>query len=212
MKNEFIWIPGFKYKISENDSFKVWLSGVFCYDETVNILEVAERLCCGNFDFNKIHGFFRLVVLDKSKKRYVLVGDNSGSQYFYFDESNKRFSDSFIALRKQINNLTLDYSAISELFTLGAILGEDTIVKEIKKSDSNYYFIVENNCIKKLSKKLVPFNKIDKFDNSFEQIMRKILKNVKQENMGAVLTGGPDSRVVLSFLHYAGIKPELFFL
>jgi hypothetical protein len=109
-----------------------------------------------------------------------------------------------------MNNLTLDYSAISELFTLGAILGQDTIVKEIKKSDSNYYFIVENNCIKKLSKKLVPFNKIDKFDNSFEQIMRKLLNKVEQENLGAVLTGGTDSRVVLSFLHYAGIRPELF--
>ncbi|MBQ3643162.1 MAG: hypothetical protein II961_01065 [Candidatus Riflebacteria bacterium] len=210
MRNEYTWIPRFKYELTENDSYKVWLSGVFCYDEASDILETAKILCRGNLDFNKIHGFFRLIVLDKSKNSYILVGDNSGSQYFYFDESNKKFSDSFIALRKQINKLTLDYSAISELFTLGAILGEDTIVKEIKKTDSNYYFIVENNCIKKLSKKLVPFNKLNKYDNSFGQIMRKLLSKVKQNNIGTVLTGGTDSRVVLSFLHYADIEPELF--
>ena len=210
MNDKFIWVPEFKYEISENASYKIWLSGVFCYDADIDILETACKLCCENFDFNRVYGFFRLIILDKTKNRYILVGDNSGSQYFYFDESNKRFSDSFIALRKQINNPTLDYSAISELFTLGAILGEDTIVKEIKKSDSNYYFIVENNCIKKLSKKLVPFNKIDKFDNSFEQIMRKLLSKIKPDRIGAVLTGGTDSRVILSYLYYAGIRPELF--
>ncbi len=109
-----------------------------------------------------------------------------------------------------MNNLTLDYSAISELFTLGAILGEDTIVKEIKKSDSNYYFIVENNCIKKVSKKLFPFNKLDKYDNSFEQIMRKLLNKVNRDKIGAVLTGGTDSRTILSYLNFVGIKPDLF--
>ncbi|MBQ2593269.1 MAG: hypothetical protein II567_08325 [Candidatus Riflebacteria bacterium] len=210
MNKEYIWIPGFKYELQENDSYKVWINGVFAYDETEDILEAAKRICCENFDFNKLHGFFRLIILDKSKQKYVLVGDNSGSQYFYFDESNKRFSDSFIAIRKHLNNLTLDYSAISELFTLGAILGEDTIVEEIKKSDSNYYFIVENNCIKKVSKKLVPFNKLDKYDNSFEQIMQKLLNNIDKDKIGAVLTGGTDSRTILSYLNFVGIKPDLF--
>ncbi len=210
MNIEYTWIPRFKYKISENDSYKIWLSGIFCYDEAVDVFEVANRLCCETLDFNKIHGFFRLIILDKTKNNYVLVGDNSGSQYFYFDDVNKRFSDSFIALRKQMSNLTLDYSAISELFTLGAILGEDTIVKEIKKTDSNYYFIVENSYIKKQSKNLVPFKKLDKYDNSFEQIMRKLLSNINKDSMGAILTGGTDSRVILSYLHYIGIKPELF--
>lgn len=210
MKNEYVWAPRFKYELSENDSYKVWLNGVFYYDRASDILEIAKILCCEKLDFNKIHGFFRLIVFDKLTNNYVLVGDNSGSQYFYFDESNKRFSDSFVALRKQINNPTLDYSAISELFTLGAILGEDTIVKEIKKSDSNYYFIVDDNCIRKLPKKLVPFNKIDKFKNSFEPIMQKLLSKIKRDRIGAVLTGGTDSRVILSYLYYAGIKPELF--
>lgn len=213
MNNSPCWLPSFKYTIFENENYKIWLSGIVVYENDIynneKIYDLAHKICTKNIDYNEIYGYFRLSIFDKINNQYLLLGDNSGSQYFYYLNNVCVFSDSFLTIKKQIEKPTIDYSAISELFTLGRIFAEDTIIKEIKKTDSNKYYIVNKTGITSYTKELSPFNKIDKAKNNFAKIMDKLISKLHKNKIGAIITGGTDSRTILSYLNYAGLKPKL---
>ena len=99
-KSPDFWIARGKYKETETEKLKIWLSGVFSYnDGKSNIVEFAQEFLNGTLDFNTIIGWFKIVIFDKDRKTWYLFGDNSNSQYFFYDVETG-FSDSMLFLKE----------------------------------------------------------------------------------------------------------------
>jgi hypothetical protein len=203
------WIGNGKYKEFETNIAKIWLSGVLSFDNgKTDIIEFSTMILRGNLDFNTIVGWFRIVIYDKQNRKWYLFGDNSNSQHFFYNERTGLFSDSFLSLKAKLicsEGITPNYSAINELLGLGFTSGDKTIVKQIKRTEKDSYYVYDGKSIIKRSKKIKYLSEL-KAPMDICEVLEPLYNQIKAKKLAAVCTGGTDSRTVISALSNLAAK------
>lgn len=203
--------PGRKYETIENERFMLWFSGIAAYMQDRACIndaqEIAALFCAGELDFNRLHGFYSLVLFDKREMCHYFWGDNSGSQYFFADMEENCFSDSFLhLLRARKGRLSPCFEGIAQLLS-DQHFGTETPVKGIFITDPDNIYRFSAGKVESISKKLLPLNKCE--GTELSPLMEALCGAAKESRIGAVCTGGTDSRLVLAHLSRLGQKPPL---
>lgn len=131
------------YTVEENEHLKIFVRGyVFSADgtETNNDLTaIAECVVSGALDFNKLIGFYRILVIDKDSQTAFFWGDNAGTMLFFYSEDMPIASDSLLAIadrfREDEQKLNIDKDGVCELMAFDSIVTERTVIEGIKKTD-----------------------------------------------------------------------------
>lgn len=213
IKRDF-WLTkkGDCYKYIENELLCIWISGVIFFDlddgtTCSDLLSIASDILNENYDFNRLHGFYKIIIKSKKDDRYVFFGDNSGSQHLFIDIEKGLFSDSFLALvDKRKGKLNPCYCAIIQLLN-DTVFTNETIVQGIYRTGIEKYYIYQQKEIFEKSKKLTSLS--DREGRNLKDIMQALSDHVGEKHIGAVCTGGTDSRTVLACLNYFNKTPKL---
>jgi hypothetical protein len=157
-----------------------------------------------------------LIYNDKKKKRLVIKNDIYGIYPFYSSELNGKiyFSNDFDLLVNIHQGLTINNFAIADIFLFNYPLLNRTIFKEISRVESfstifvkgSDYYIERKDILKVIyTKKKYPF------DLSISSIKDVVKRNsIPELKSQLALTGGFDSKLLLSTLLYEGVEFETF--
>lgn len=185
----------------------IFVTGEKCGQDSIKYI-VRNLQSYENFKFKTIFGNFFIYIIDHIHKRQFIFIDNSGifKAYKYKD----CISTSFLELVDYFDELAidkLDYNSIAEFFHFGFTYFDKTLIKGINRIDANYFFIYENQINRKKEKGLSTINSHPeiKIENYFSDLIHAI----DSKNLSIDLTGGFDSRLILSFFIKAKAKFEL---
>lgn len=156
----------------------------------------------------EIFGNFFIHIVDNIKKRQYTFIDNSGIFKAY--KYKNCISTSFLELVdyfEEISIKNLDYNSISEFFHFGFSYLGNTLIREIRRIDANEVFIFQNgeNLLKE--KNLGSIKSSPKI--SIKDFFSDLIYSCHGKNISIDLTGGFDSRLILSFFQRAKAKFEL---
>lgn len=185
----------------------IFVSGKKCGRESIEYI-ITDLLKQEDLRFHEIFGNYFIYIVDyKNKKQYIFT-DNSGIFKAY--KYKNGISTSFLELVDYFDEITienLDYNSISEFFHFGFSYFENTFIKEIKRIDANDFFVFENGNNQLKEKKINPINTLPciKIENFYADLIYAI-KDIKTS---LDLTGGFDSRLILSFFNKAKATFEL---
>lgn len=202
-----------KYNILEDDTCTVWYIGLIIYSSngmsTTDVLQIAHMAIARSLDYNKLFGFYKIVVLDKLTGTKIFWGDNSGSQRFYYSLETGIIADTLtVCVKKHPIKINPCYDAIYQYLSIGKTLDNKTIVDEILMTSYDCIYLLNNGIIIEESKHLKPYMELDRNFN-LSKLMRILTENIKEEHISAVITGGTDSRSILAHLISLGISPKL---
>jgi asparagine synthase (glutamine-hydrolysing) len=175
----------------------------------VHLYEDLEEQC-----LNRLEGMFAFVLWDKRKGRLLLARDRMGIKplFYVFKERNLYFASEIKALLL-LNEVSreVDFKALSYYFTYGYVPGTRTVFKDIKKLPPASYLSFENRHlginpywrVQYLPKKRLPENELmeDLLTIFVKAIKRHLVSDVP---LGAFLSGGVDSSIVVALMNMAG--------
>lgn len=170
----------------------------------------------GKIDFKNILGAYHVIVEDLNRKEILAFTDNSGQRCFYFNDNciSDRFLQLIDFIKSEGLNLEFDEEKLIEYIYFGKNFSCSTYIKGITKSNSQFYYkISENGDIIQLSKNIGTLNSssfsIDV--NRFSSILKKNLMSDKSlDNKTLSLTGGFDSRYVLSMIDDPSLRISIY--
>ena len=167
-----------------------------------------------SLDFSNFYGHFcYLIFIDK---KLFMFNDYNGMYHVYHDANYNIFSNSFLAVSASLNSLQINKQGIYEYILFGSTYGEDTTIKGIRRLDNKriFQFFPELSFIDKTIH-LNNNNNNLKFDELVDNISLDLIdyfdavtKNFQKFSLG--LSGGFDSRLILSLLLNFNIKPYIY--
>ncbi|UCF72289.1 MAG: asparagine synthase (glutamine-hydrolyzing) [Deltaproteobacteria bacterium] len=178
----------------------------------VHLYEDLEDGC-----LNKLDGMFAFVLWDKKRGRLLLARDPIGIKplFYVFKEGNFYFASEIKALllldevSRQIDLKALDY-----YLTYGYIPGSRTIFRDISKLPPASYLTFENRqtnitpywSIQYLPKNDLPEDALTEalFNTCAKAVKRHLVSDVP---LGAFLSGGVDSSIIVALMSMVGEKP-----
>lgn len=105
---------------------------------------------------------------------------------------------------------TPDYASIMQFLYTGGIYGTGTPFRGVRRSEPGKYYIVENGRLTEKSKNLKPLEDLSAGEDALEEQTAQLAKAVAGcGRIACTITGGTDSRIVLSHMHYQGMRPIL---
>ncbi len=153
-----------------------------------------------SINFIELLGSYKVVIEDTNKGEVIFFTDNSNLRSFYMNGS--KVSDSFLELLENGENLELNYDSVVEYLYFGKNYFHKTYVKNIDRSSREHYYVIKDGVIEEKSKNIYDLDNkdiaIDVYE--FSDILKRNLTS-KEEKKGLSLTGGFDSRYVLSMLN-----------
>lgn len=180
---------------------------------------------------NKIDGIFNILIIDKVKNEICLITDRNGSNllYLYLDSNMFLWSNSvsdIVRLFKNKNNLILKPASVKMFMEFGHLLGNQTYFENISLTNpaSIYKYNLKDNTCKsnfywtwnQIKPQKINFETATEYTN---ELFRKAIihRFSESERIGVALSGGLDSRFILStiiknfpgykgFLHTFGLK------
>lgn len=196
----------FKYKSIEYGYLNCYFRG-FIYKkskrngkESIKIL--LDEYKNGNIDFSNYYGSYNVIIVDKTKKEILFFSDNSGSSCFYYSKDTFLISNSFLELSRDLDIKSPNYNSISQFLSFNCIFSEETIIEEIERTQSyNYYvFKYDENTLKSKRKDQEGKYKLEAY-KSINEYMKDLVYAINGINVYAVITGGSDSRMLISHLN-----------
>lgn len=201
-----------KYQEVALKDYKCCFYGIFVYKYRQQGLDSARALLLdvisNNIDFDSMLGSFR-VIIETSNGEIVFFSDNSNNCCFYYNTITSCYSDSFLNLCKHCDSLSVNYESLAQFMLFGCVYGNQMFFNEIERTDGDSYYVFSSGRIKKNSKNLSPFEKIDSVE-SMEDYFNRFTSSLSGLKIADVVTGGVDSRMVLCHLLRCGVAPELF--
>lgn len=194
-------------------------SGCFFYNGLHG--EDALRKFLKEFNPNKISakeylGTFTLII-KKNGTLYILSDPLGGARIFHNTKKNI-WCSSFLALAENSPKLTIDKQGVYEYCFQETTYGHSTPFKEIKLADSlSFYELSEEKII--THDKLFPISyelssaSYNELLSQQANLMKKQMKTIVSaygQNITTALSGGYDSRLLLSLLIEAGVTPKLY--
>ncbi len=193
------------------------LTGLFMYrdkpageDSLRAFLRDFDR---GTADFDECTGSYR-VQLFYPDGRTVAFSDNTGMLRWYFRE------DGLLSASERVFSPTLEdtmprperkpnFAGIAQYLRFDGIYGPGTVLRLVRRSACDSYYVAEDGHITERSKGLTPLEKLGGGRDTLERHMRRFAQAVSGEKVGCTLTGGFDSRLVLVHMIHSGLDPVL---
>jgi hypothetical protein len=197
----------------ENEDYKIYWCGLFYTAGSqaglASITKLAGDLRSNGLQQLAAHfrGVFMLLVKDqRSSARYVLV-DNSG--LFHVFCSRRGISTSFLelAIFERSRSSDLDPEAVVEFLHFGYVSFGRTLLKNIVKLEPEQIACISRTGISYIPKALPGFG--SQPTRSLMDLLGDFTSSVAAERVSVDLTGGMDSRTLVSMLHYLGLDFEV---
>ncbi|NOZ45340.1 MAG: hypothetical protein GXO79_01010, partial [Chlorobi bacterium] len=185
----------------------IFVSGKKCGQESIEY--IIETLINNNeLKFSEIFGNFIIYIIRHKDQKQYFFTDNSGifKAYKYKNYISTSFLE-FIDFFNDITTEDLDYKSINEFFHFGFSYFENTFIKEIKRISANDYFIFEEDVLFQKSKNLDKINQPS--NTTIEDFFSNFINSIKHKKTSLDLTGGFDSRLILSFFQKEKAQFEL---
>jgi len=200
------------YRKVESNTISVLYTGIVLYRKEETCEKSIRRLIedYGNerIDFDEFLGSFRIVLEDKTKKVSMVFGDNSGSLGLFYDKKGDFFADRLSLAMNELNKEP-NFDSIADFFQFGCIYSLETIIKGVERTDPFFYYTVRDNSIRMHSKSLENLDQPSRYKNLHE-LIGQLLEATGKEKIGVIITGGTDSRAVLSNVFRHKNNLELF--
>ncbi|MEZ5757585.1 MAG: hypothetical protein R3D86_05125 [Emcibacteraceae bacterium] len=194
-------------------------SGCFFYKEKNG--KAALDLFLNDFDPaayspHSFLGIFTIII--KKNGRLFIVTDPLGGSRIFHNSDRSIWSSSFLALAESASRLSIDKQGIYEYCFQETTYGETTPINEIKMADSLCYFEFCADGIKSI-KKNIPVN-FERTASTYEDLLDEHSSLLQSQmnyvvssygpKIATALSGGYDSRLLLSLARNAGITPEVY--
>ncbi len=154
-----------------------------------------------------------VMIIPKNTSKVILYNDLYGIFPIYHYHRNDCFilSDSFTEISRHIENLTIDYHAISDYFLLNYTLNDRTLTKEIHRLEGGSRLEISNggatvNKITDIAEYIMEsgYAKIN-----YSSLQRSLVENIRHniipgKKINLALSGGFDSKVALAILMSSG--------
>jgi hypothetical protein len=205
-----------RYNLYEDNQLRCYYTGSFyitklsCGQESITKL-ISEYKKNFTLNYYDNYGAYRIILIDKTKNEVLFFSDNAGLCCFYYNPETRVISDSFLELVSNTTTITPDYEAITEFLHFNYICSNHTICNEIKRTEalctytSSYYQESRITCSFKgisISNHYTPYK-------NMHEMMQDVVYAYKGMKIVNIITGGQDSRTVLSHLHSLGVDYTL---
>src|SRR5205807_4875500 len=175
----------------------------------------------GHHFFEKLNGLFSGLLIDKRQSKAFLFNDRYGVERVYWHETEVGIcfaTEAKALLRVSPELRTFDREGVAQFLAFGCTLGQRTLFQGIELLPGASVWSFENgNCEKKKyfspetweSHSILP---PDSFITEFEETFKRVLPRYfeSESKIGISLTGGQDSRMVMTCLPKAGEKPVCY--
>ena len=169
---------------------------------------LSDFLSNGNIDFSSIYGNYFVYIIDKKNNKQYFFVDNSSIFKAYIYKNS--ISTSFIEIIdnfKDISVENLNHSGVVEFLHFGFTYFENTLINDIYKISGNDFYVFEDDKLIKKEKGLQPINSESQIN--FDQFFKDLIYAVNGLKVSLDLTGGFDSRLILSYFQKNGADFEL---
>ncbi len=182
--------------------------------DTEVILHAYEEF---GFDcVRKFNGIFAFAIWDSRRHIFYLARDHFGVKpiYYYLEDGVFAFSSEIKAIKSLIGKkFSIDENALYQCLILRYVIGESTLIKQIKKLQPSHYLIINSKgdiLVKRYWDTIiqVDYEKplsywIDKLRYLYDQAIKRQM--VADVPVGLSLSGGVDSATILSIMtKYSG--------
>ena len=161
-------------------------------------------------------GIFTLII--KKNGRLFIVTDPLGGSRIFHNSDRSVWSSSFLALAETSSGLSIDKQGVYEYCFQETTYGETTPVNEIKMADSLCYFEFCEHGIRSIKKNIpIDFETtvstydelLDEHSSLLQDQMNYVVSSYGLK-IATALSGGYDSRLMLSLARNAGITPDVY--
>lgn len=202
-----------KYHKMTNGNITCYFRGFFYYPgrragvDSINKLidQYIQDSCIG---FNELYGAYHIILIDNSNNATCFFTDNAGFCCFYYNIDKSIISDSFLEMAEASEIITPNYQAITQFIHFNCIYSNSTICNEIVRTESIDYYIYENLYIKSRDKNLLSLGNSKKY-RDLHSFMKDVVYAAAGWKTADVITGGADSRTVLSHLYSLNVDVDL---
>ncbi len=170
---------------------------------------------------NKLNGMFAIAILDKKREELYLIRDHLGVKplYFHFQDENLIFGSELKPIMKYpFFKKKINLNSLNEYLFHGYIAGEKSIFENTYKLLPGHYLKYKKGKIEikeywSIKKVFLNKNLENHSENDWKEIIKKHLRKSIKERMvsdvpiGAFLSGGIDSSLVVSIMQSLSDKP-----
>ena len=154
-------------------------------------------------------GAYRVEIVCADGKQ-ICFADNSGMMTFYVNKKAGKLFGSLSEAEPNRESRRPNFSAIAQFLYYGCIYGNETILESVQRSDPECYYTIHHGVIQECSKQLPSLDAVKTSSDALElQIHRMAVGTDPKRKIGCVITGGTDSRTILSHLLHQQINPLL---
>lgn len=197
----------------ENEDYKICWVGLFYTAGSLagraSITKLAADLRSNNLQQLAAHfrGVFMLLVEDKRSSKHYMLVDNSGMFHVFCSSSG--ISTSFLELATAQGSRAgdLDPETVVEFLHFGYVSFGRTLLKNIVKLEPEQIACISRTGISFIPKALPSFD--SQPPRSLVDLLGDFTSSVAAERVSVDLTGGMDSRTLVSILHYLGLDFEV---
>ncbi|WP_319574690.1 asparagine synthase (glutamine-hydrolyzing) [uncultured Desulfobacter sp.] len=170
----------------------------------------------GEDAIKRFRGMFAFAIWDEKRQELLVVRDRLGKKPFYYSFEKQSFvfgSELKVILDMPNVDKTIDYTALSDYFSLLYVPSPRTIFKKIKKLPAAHYAVISKNGIRTECYWDLPFyRETGLSEKRIIQDLQEILDEATRIRMmsevplGAFLSGGIDSSAIVAMM--AGASPD----
>ncbi len=216
--------------ILEAGDFSVWFKGYFFVGDNFHTNRTAAKHLLYLFENNSLklkinncNGIFTCIIIDKKNKEITICNDRFGFGHLFYNQTNNSLfiSSDFWKLSEHLEKPEINLEAYSELLLMRYVFEDHTMIKGISEviPASIYQFNFKNGKLNKKHYQYWSFQynpvETDKKEaernlfNILDKIISGYSKNLfPNKTIGLNLTGGIDSRFLLSLMRTNGISGE----
>ena len=163
--------------------------------------------------FNTFDGSFFVSIYDKVRKRLILITDRLNSRLFFFSQQQSGFyfsNDIRSLLSNQEIKQDLDYQSLFEFIRFSMILEDRTLYSEIKTFEQGLMIQITKDRVSRNNYWTSAFDESwnmsnqDYLEKLKGSIFRANLELMTENNLGLLLSGGLDSRIIAASALSAG--------
>ncbi len=209
--------PGLPNFVQVGDDF-VAIAGTFFYRGKAG--EEALKLLLADYEppfdrWSDVLGHFAALVYKRG--RLFAFTDWSASFHLYQSADRSVFSTSFLSTARSLDKLTFNQQAVYEFTFAGTPLGDDTVFAEISRpARTQQLELGPETRVFETPRELAVDDRDEPVDRLIERIATRLRETFAvparhyANNIQCPLSGGFDSRLVLSLLMEAGVRPQLY--